>query len=166
MNRRPTATVWMALVLAASVPAARASPMTAQQFDQVFSAAIERNDVAALERYLAPEWFVISGDGARISRARFLQVIKSGALQHRSMQSSEEAVRALGDVVIIAAHARSRGSYQGVDFETDEIATDVVARIHGRWQCVLTQLTMIAPKATASVQGAGPRVLPQSDQAT
>jgi ketosteroid isomerase-like protein len=146
MNRPSKSVLGIALALMVSVATARAASMTALQVDQAFAAAVERNDVAALEGYLAPDWSMISGDGIRISRARFLQVIKSGALQHRGLESSDETVRSVGNVVIITGHARSRGSYQGVDFETDEIATDIMVMIQGRWQCVLTQLTTVAAK--------------------
>ena len=35
------------------------------------------------------------------------------------------------------------GSYKNTPFETDEIGTDVIAKVHGHWICVLTQLTTI-----------------------
>ena len=105
-----------------------------------------RNDVAALKTYLADDWQIVSGDGHVITRAAFLDVLASGDLKHDKMTSQDRTIRFYGDAVLVTARTASSGSYRGVPFRTDELATDVIVRVHGRWICVLTQLTTVAAK--------------------
>ncbi len=114
------------------------------QFEAAFSSALARNAVDELERYLADDWKIVSGDGDIIDKKRFLKVIASGDLKHTKMTTENQTIRRYGTVALITAHAQSAGSYQNVGFEANEIGTDVIAKVHGRWVCVLTQLTAVA----------------------
>jgi ketosteroid isomerase-like protein len=113
-------------------------------FEKSFNEALAHNDVAALQRLLADDWAIVSGDGSVISRDRFLAVIGSGDLKHTAMTSSAPSIRVYGTTALFTAQAKSRGSYKGVAFETNEIGTDVLVKRQGRWVCVLTQLTTVA----------------------
>jgi ketosteroid isomerase-like protein len=117
-----------------------------QQFERRFSSALARNDVRELQDYLADDWRVVSGDGSFIDRARFLKVIASGDLKHSKMAFSESSIRVYGEMALVTSHAQSAGSYKGVDFQTDEIGTDVIVKKGGQWVCVFTQLTTVAGK--------------------
>lgn len=117
-----------------------------QQFEKRFSSALARNDVGELQNYLSDDWRIVSGDGGVIDRARFLNVIGSGDLKHSKMSFSEPTIRVYGDTALVTSHAQSGCSYKGVDFQTDEIGTDVIVKRGGHWVCVLTQLTAITGK--------------------
>jgi ketosteroid isomerase-like protein len=117
-----------------------------QQFEKRFSSALARNDVGELQNYLSDDWRIVSGDGGVIDRARFLKVIGSGDLKHSKMSFSESVIRVYGDTALVTSHAQSGGSYKGVDFQTDEIGTDVVVKKGGQWVCVFTQLSTIGGK--------------------
>jgi ketosteroid isomerase-like protein len=117
-----------------------------QQFEERFSSALARNDVGELQSYVSDDWRIVSGDGGVIDRARFLKVIGSGDLKHSKMSFSEPTIRVYGDTALVTSHGQSGGSYKGVDFQTDEIGTDVIVRKGGRWVCVFTQLTTITGK--------------------
>jgi hypothetical protein len=114
------------------------------EFEAGFSSALARNAVQELEHYLSEDWKIVSGDGVIIDKNRFLKVIASGDLKHTRMTSENQTIRRYGNVALVTSHAQSAGSYKTVSFETDEIGTDVIVKIHGHWVCVLTQLTMIA----------------------
>jgi ketosteroid isomerase-like protein len=117
-----------------------------QQFEKRFSSALARNDVGELQKYLSDDWRIVSGDGGVIDRARFLKVVASGDLKHSQMSFSEPSIRVYGNTALVTSHAQSGGSYKGVDFQTDEIGTDVIVMKGGRWVCVFTQLTTITGK--------------------
>ena len=139
---------WALAALVLSQTGAQARPDPAADvatFEAGFSAALARNDVGALKRYLSEDWTIVSGDGGTITRARFLAVIASGDLKHDQMSSQDQVIRLHGDTALVTARARSDGSYKGTAFHTDEIGTDVIMRRHGRWVCVFTQLTSVAP---------------------
>jgi Domain of unknown function (DUF4440) len=116
------------------------------KFEEGFSSALARNDLDALEHYLSKDWSIVSGDGLVITRARFLSVIASGDLKHDEMAFHQPTIRLYGNMALATSHAKSGGSYRGIQFQTDEIGTDVIVKIHGRWVCVLTQLTTVAQK--------------------
>jgi Domain of unknown function (DUF4440) len=115
-----------------------------KQFEAAFSSALARNAVGELEGYLSDDWKIVSGDGDIIDKKRFLKVIASGDLKHTKMTSENQTIRRYGDVALVTARAKSTGAYKNMPFDTDEIGTDVIVRMHGHWVCVLTQLTTVS----------------------
>jgi ketosteroid isomerase-like protein len=113
-------------------------------FEREFSQAVAGNDVAAIGRFVADDWVIVDADGRVIDRSRFLNVIESGALSHESMESTDVEVRLHGDTAVVTAITTSKGRFMGQGFTTRERATDVLARLDGRWLCVFSQLTRVA----------------------
>jgi ketosteroid isomerase-like protein len=111
-----------------------------------FAEAIVRNDLDCLGRLVADDWTIIDPDGGTVERARFFEVIKSGALTHEMMESGDFRVRVYGDSAVVTGITRTKGKFMGQEFSTQERATDVFIKRDGRWQCVLTHLTRLANK--------------------
>ena len=111
-----------------------------------FEQAIVTNDAEAIGRFLADEWIIIDPDGSMIDRARFLEVIKSGALTHEMMESDDIRVRIYGDTAVVTGLTMAKGKFMGNGFATRERATDVFVKQDGRWQCVFSQLTRFTKK--------------------
>jgi hypothetical protein len=137
-----------AISLTSVAQQARTQDATADiaKFETDFSSALARNAVDELEGYLSADWKIVSGDGDIIDKKRFLKVIASGDLKHTKMTSENQTIRRYGNVALATAHLMSAGSYKNMPFETDEIGTDAIAKIHGHWVCVLTQLTTVAKR--------------------
>ena len=112
-------------------------------FEREFSQAVAGNDVAAIRRFVADDWVIVDADGRVIDRSRFLNVIESGALSHESMESTDVEVRLHGDTAVVTGITTSKGQFMGQSFTTRERATDVLARLDGRWLCVFSQLTRV-----------------------
>ena len=119
--------------------------MTAEEellkLEKEFAEAIVRNDLESIGRLVTDDWIIIDPDGGTVDRARFFEVIKSGALTHDLMESEDFRVRVYGDSAVVSAVTRSKGQFMGQEFSTQERATDVFVKRDGRWQCVLTHLT-------------------------
>ena len=113
-------------------------------FEREFTRAVAANDVAAIARFVADDWVIVDADGGVIDRSRFLNVIESGALSHESMESADFEVRLHGDTAVVTGITTSKGQFMGQAFTTRERATDVLARLDGRWLCVFSQLTRVA----------------------
>lgn len=111
-----------------------------------FAEAIVTNDPENIGRFIADEWIIIDPNGEIVDRARFLEVIKSGALTHDMMESEDFRVRVYGDSAVATALTSTRGKFMGQEFSTQERATDVFVRRDGRWQCVVSHLTRLPKK--------------------
>ena len=116
------------------------------KLENEFARAVASNDVDALDGILADDWIIIDPDGSIIDKARFLGVIKSGALSHESMESTDLRVRLYGNTAVVTGLTTTKGKFMGQDFAFCERATDIFVKQTDRWQCVLTQLTRFTKK--------------------
>ena len=113
-------------------------------FEREFTQAVAGNDVAGIARFVADEWVIVDADGSIVDRLLFLNVIESGALSHESMATTDVEVRVHGDTAVVTGITTSKGHFMGKGFTTRERASDVLARLNGRWLCVFSQLTRVA----------------------
>ena len=111
------------------------------KLEEAFSEAIVGNDVEAIGRLVADDWIKVDPNGEILERARFFEVIQSGALTHDMMKSENFRIRAYGDSAVVTALLRTKGKFKGQEFTTRERATDVFVKRDRRWHCVLTHLT-------------------------
>ena len=116
------------------------------KLENAFAEAIVKNDLEGIGRLVTDDWIIIDPNGEIVDRARFFEVIKSGALTHDMMESEDFRVRVYGDSAVVTGLARTKGKFMGHDFSTQERATDVFVMRDGRWQCVLTHLARFAEK--------------------
>jgi ketosteroid isomerase-like protein len=124
--------------------------MTAEEellkLEKEFAEAIVKNDLEGVERLVVDDWIIIGPDGEIVERARFFEVIKSGAMTHDTMESEDFRIRIYGDSAVVTGITRAKGKFMGQEFSTQERATDVFVKRDGRWQCVLTHLTRFPKK--------------------
>jgi ketosteroid isomerase-like protein len=116
------------------------------ELEKAFAQAIVSNNLEGIGRLVTEDWIIIDPNGEIVDRARFFEVIKSGALTHEMMESEDLRVRVYGDSAVITAVTRTKGMFMGQNFSTQERATDVFVKRDGRWQCVLTHLTRFPQK--------------------
>lgn len=116
------------------------------RMEKDFGQAVITNDADAVGQFLTDDWIIIDPDGGVIDKARFLGVIKSGALTHEQMDSDDVRIRVYADTAIATALTRTKGKFMGQDFTTQERATDVLVKKDGRWQIVFSQLTRFSKK--------------------
>jgi ketosteroid isomerase-like protein len=116
------------------------------KLEEAFAEAIVKNDLEGIGRLVADDWIIIDPNGEIVDRTRFFEVIKSGALTHEVMESDDFRVRVYGDSAVVTGITRTKGKFMGLEFSTQERATDVFVKRDGRWQCVLTHLTRFPEK--------------------
>ena len=116
------------------------------ELEKAFAQAIVSNDLEGIGRLVADDWIIIDPNGDVVDRTRFLEVIKSGALTHKMMESEDLRVRVYGDSAVVTAVTRTRGKFMKQEFSAQERATDVFVKRDERWQCVLTHLTRFPKK--------------------
>ena len=111
-----------------------------------FARAVTNNDADAVDVFLSDDWIIVDPDGSIIDKARFLGVIKSGALFHEMMESADLRVRLYGNTAVVTGLTTSKGKFMGQDFTSCERATDIFVKQNDCWQCVFTQLTRFTKK--------------------
>jgi ketosteroid isomerase-like protein len=116
------------------------------KLEKTFAEAIVKNDLEGISRLVSDDWIIIDPNGEIVDRARFFEVIKSGALTHDTMESEDFRVHVYGDSAVVTAITSAKGKFLGQEFSTRERATDVFVKREGRWQCVLTHLTRVGNK--------------------
>jgi len=116
------------------------------KLENEFARAVASNNADGLDRLLADDWIIVEPDGSIIDKARFLEVIRSGALSHESMKSTDLKVRVYGNTAVVTGLTTSKGKFMGQDFISCERATDIFVKQADRWQCVFTQLTRFTKK--------------------
>src|SRR5262245_59961598 len=116
------------------------------KLEEAFGQAIIKNDLEGLARLVTDDWIIIDPNGEIIDRARFFEVIKSGALTHDTMESEDFRVCVYGDNAVVTGITSTKGKFMGQEFSTRERATDVFVKRDAHWQCVLTHLTRLPKK--------------------
>lgn len=112
--------------------------------------AIVTNDPTEIDRYMTPDWVLVTPETGIVAREHFLDVVGTGRLRHDTM--SHEVLRLrmyAGDTIaVVTTRGRNTGSFDGTPLDADEWTTDVFERHHDAWRCVLTQLTPVDQAAT------------------
>jgi ketosteroid isomerase-like protein len=107
--------------------------------------AIVSDDPARIASFMAEEWVIVSASGID-PKERFLSLVESGTLTHSAMDlRTEPRVRVYGDTAVVTARVTNTAHYQGERHDADEWTTDVFVRRQGRWLCVLSHITPVAP---------------------
>jgi ketosteroid isomerase-like protein len=111
-----------------------------------YDAALRRADVAAVERFFAPEYTFVNARGERLTRAERLANLRTGRTAFDSLAHAprEEQIRRYGDVVVYTTLLTLGGRYSGKAQAGQYRALVVWIRRDGRWQQVASQMTPIA----------------------
>jgi ketosteroid isomerase-like protein len=114
-----------------------------------FARAVSNNDADAVDGFLSDDWIIVGPYCDIIDKARFLAVIKSGALSHEMMESADLRVRLYGNTAVVTGLTTTKGKFMGQDFTSCERATDIFVKQNDRSHCVFTQLTRFTKSEAA-----------------
>ena len=103
--------------------------------------AMATNDADRIASFMADEWVIVS-EGGVSERDDLLGLIRSGELTHSRFELvGEPRVKVYGETAVLTYRAVNTAHFGGETFEADELTTDVFVKSHGRWVCVLSQIT-------------------------
>lgn len=114
------------------------------QLERDWEQANAKNDTAALERILAPEFVSTDSDGRLMTRADGLARRKAGAVKFTAFTQDDYKVHVAGDTAIVTGRSTIKGIRDGKDWTGQERWTDVFVRRNGRWQAVASHSSRIA----------------------
>lgn len=107
--------------------------------DTEYQAAVQRNDMAAMDRLLADDFVLITGAGRVISKADLLEDARSGNVIYERQDDSQQVVRVWGDTAVITALLWVKGAEKGAPFEYKLWFSDVYLRSEGGWKYTFAQ---------------------------
>lgn len=112
--------------------------------------ALRRADVAALEKFWAPDYVFINAHGDRLTRADRLANIKTGATAFDSLahvpQEESIQIHGNGDVAVYTTLLSIKGRYSGEGQQGPSRALVVWIRREGRWQQIASQQTLVVAR--------------------
>ena len=116
------------------------------ELEQTWISALKRNDVKFVETVLAEEFVATYGDGTRGDRKHELQLVADFNAQVDEWLVGEFTVKVYKDTAVVWFTQRMTGPVQGKPVEIVTRYMDVFVMRDGRWQCVGSQSTRVAPK--------------------
>ena len=113
------------------------------QLERDWEQANAKNDSAALDRLLAPEFVNTDSDGRLFTRAEVMTRRKSGAVKFTTFTQDDYKVHVLGNTAVVTGRSTTKQIRDGRDYSGRERFTDVFVRRDGRWQAVSTHSSRI-----------------------
>lgn len=117
---------------------------TLLQLERDWDQANAKNDTAALDRILAPEFVSTDSDGRLTTREQVFARRKSGQVRFITFVSDDHKVHVIGDTAIVTGRSTIKAVRDGKDVSGQERWTDVFVRRNGRWQAVASHSSRIA----------------------
>lgn len=126
----------------AAIKSPDAELSTFQTLLDAWASAIVANDAEKIREFTEPDWQLIDPAAGSIPLARFLDVVRSGALIHTTMRLEAHSVLQVhDDVAVVIVYGTNTGTWQGSPFTAREWTTDVFVQHKDRWRCVVTAIT-------------------------
>ena len=101
--------------------------------------AMTKGDIQALEEILADDLIYTHTTARLDTKASFIDAIKSGRSNYKSVDTSDVEVRQLGDTVVVTGHAK----FHVGDNKFEARFLDVYAKRNNAWQMVAWQSTRL-----------------------
>jgi uncharacterized protein (TIGR02246 family) len=129
---------------ATSAPAATENvEPTIRQLVSERDQAIQRGDLAAIDRIYADDYISTGALGTVRTKAQVIEDLKSGTLKIEAITSDEINVRAHGDTVIVTGRTTTKGQDRGQDISGQNRFTQVYMKRNGQWQIVAFHFSRI-----------------------
>ncbi len=119
--------------------------------ERAWADAVVKRDVAALERIEAEEMVSTDPEGTVRTKAQDLANVKGDTNKIESFTVDDMKVQTHGETAVVTGRATIKGQAPGLPAGVFRF-TDTFVKRDGRWQCVATQATAVAPAV-----GAAPR---------
>jgi ketosteroid isomerase-like protein len=109
--------------------------------------ALVKKDATLLASILSDDYTAVGSRGTTSTKAGDLADLKSGDTVLTSCVDDNVNVRVYGDAAVVTGRGRRSGTYKGAPFKDREILyTDTFVRRNGRWLCVASHGTPVAPQ--------------------
>ncbi len=105
-----------------------------------------KNDGAFAGRFLAEDYIGTDEHGNVKNKAQEIAEIKAGAHLSTSGVLDNIKVRIYGDAAVVIGRRIMKGLFQGKEYRSPYLWTDVFIKRDGRWQCVASHVSKAIPQ--------------------
>ena len=113
--------------------------------DKEYQAAVQRNDVATMDRILADDFTLVTGSGKSYTKSDLLKEAKSGRVIYEQQDDISQTVRVWGDTAVVTAKLRARGAESAQPFDYAVWFSDTYVRTPAGWRYVFGQSSLRLP---------------------
>jgi ketosteroid isomerase-like protein len=138
-------TILVAIAVMGAKANATEDKKTVAALDTEYQAAVEKNDVATMDRILADDFVLVTGSGKSYTKADLLNEARSKRTIYERQADSEQTVRVWGDTAVVTAKLWSRGTREGQPFEHTLCFSDTYVRTATGWRYVFGQASLPLP---------------------
>jgi ketosteroid isomerase-like protein len=135
-----------------ATPSARGKKMSVNAMlkdnETRWSAAIARRDTATIEALVAPDFVGVNSKGKVVNRRAMLTEVKNDKDTYTSTKAEKLDVRMFGSgVAVVVGMANEKGTGKdGKAFDRTYRFTDTWMNRGGNWQCIASQVTLVAQR--------------------
>lgn len=105
-----------------------------------------KNDGAFADRFLADDYLGTDEHGDIRDKAQTIAEIKAGAHRSTSGVLDNITVRVYGDAAVVTGRHIMKGLFQGKEYRSPYLWTDVFIKRGGRWQAVASHVSKAIPQ--------------------
>ncbi len=113
--------------------------------DTEYQAAVKNNDVATMDRILADDFVLVTGNGSVYTKADLLKEASEKTIIYERQEDSQQTVRLWGDTAIITALLWAKGTDRGKPFDYQVWFSDTYVFTAGGWRYVFGQASLHLP---------------------
>jgi ketosteroid isomerase-like protein len=137
---------WGVIALALSASAAAADDRaTVAALDTEYQAAVKSNDVAAMDRILADDFVLATGNGKTFKKADLIDEARTADNRYEHQEDSQQTVRVWSDTAVVTALLWVMGRNKDQSFDYKLWFSDIYVRTPTGWRYVFGQASLRVP---------------------
>jgi ketosteroid isomerase-like protein len=145
MNRFSTSAVTIFLLVLAYLNTS-ATPKNDETvvaaLDTEYQAAVRKNDAATMNRILAEDFVLVTGNGTNYTRVDLLKDARAGSVIYERQEDTNQRIRIWRDTAVVTALLWAKGTDHGKPFEYRLWFSDTYIRTPSGWRYVFGQASL------------------------
>lgn len=105
--------------------------------------AFRQQDLAAVEKLLAPEFVLVTSRAEVQTREQVIAEVRAGDPKYERFENHSMTARIYGDTAVVQGITSLKGTAGGAPFQVDVRFTDTLVKTQGRWTLVVSHVTRI-----------------------
>ena len=120
------------------------------ELDTQYQLAVKTNDAATMDRILADDFVLVTGQGKTFTKADLLAQARSGKIvyEHQEEEDTSQTVRVWGDTAVVTALLWLKGTDGGKPFDYKLWFSDTYVRTPTGWRYAFGQASLPLPKGS------------------